>query len=338
MHFVLTRDPAEFAVRTEPLLSGRIECNVLATVLMNVLDGGHAAAVFAYGVGDGDEVRFAALRTPPHPLIASPLEGDATELVELWLRADPGLDRVTSVPGTARTIAAAWKERTGGTAHRALREAMHILDEVHDPPRPAPGELRLADAADRSLLVGWMRDFIVETGISGATQAGAMVDGRMRRDGLLVWDDEQPVSMVGVTPPVAGVVRIGPVYTPPPERRRGYAGSAVAAASRRLLAEGAQRCMLYTDLDNPTSNKIYAEVGYRRLGDWEEIVLEPAPDDGQESEKGRPSSIRSASSTASATSPGRSAPDSRSESCTGDVGGITRISTWPRACRLARIP
>ena len=28
--------------------------------------------------------------------------------------------------------------------------------------------------------------------------------------------------------------------------------------------------MLYTDLANPTANKIYAEVGYRRFGDWEE--------------------------------------------------------------------
>jgi predicted GNAT family acetyltransferase len=278
MRFVLTRDSVEFAARTQSLLLERIECNVLATVLMNVLDGRHAdsGAVFAYGVDDGDEVRFAALRTPPHPLIASPLQGDATDLVELWLRADPDLDRVTSVPDTARAIAAAWKERTGGTAHRALREAMHILDEVHDPPRPARGELRLANAVDRSLLVGWMRDFILEAGISGAIHAEAMVDGRMRRDGLLVWDDEQPVSMVGITPSVAGVVRVGPVYTPPQERRRGYAGSAVAAASRRALAQGAERCMLYTDLDNPTSNKIYAEVGYRRAGDWEEIALEPA--------------------------------------------------------------
>jgi predicted GNAT family acetyltransferase len=53
-----------------------------------------------------------------------------------------------------------------------------------------------------------------------------------------------------------------------------YAGSAVAAASRRALAQGAERCMLFTDLDNPTSNKIYAEVGYRRTDDWEEIALE----------------------------------------------------------------
>jgi len=276
MRFVLTHDAADFAARTERLLSEQIECNVLATVLMTVLDGyrSGSAAVFAYGLGNGDTVRFAAMRTPPHPLLASPLENGAAEFVDLWLRADPDLDGVTSVPDTARTIAAAWAERTGGTAHRTLREAMHILDQVRDPPRPAAGELRLADAADRSLLVGWMRDFVIEAGVAGAAQAEAMIDGRMRRAGLLVWEDQQPVSMIGVTPAVAGVVRIGPVYTPPPQRRRGYAGSAVAAASRRALAQGAERCMLYTDLDNPTSNKIYAEVGYRRTGDWEEIALE----------------------------------------------------------------
>jgi predicted GNAT family acetyltransferase len=65
-------------------------------------------------------------------------------------------------------------------------------------------------------------------------------------------------------------VRIGPVYTPPERRARGYAGSAVAAASRRALAGGADTCMLFTDLSNPTSNKIYAEVGYTPAGSWEE--------------------------------------------------------------------
>jgi predicted GNAT family acetyltransferase len=34
--------------------------------------------------------------------------------------------------------------------------------------------------------------------------------------------------------------------------------------------------MLFTDLANRTSNKIYAEVGYRRCADWEEIALERA--------------------------------------------------------------
>jgi predicted GNAT family acetyltransferase len=33
--------------------------------------------------------------------------------------------------------------------------------------------------------------------------------------------------------------------------------------------------MPLTDLTNPTSNKIHAEVGYRRFGDWEEYVFTP---------------------------------------------------------------
>lgn len=278
MRFVLTRDAAEFAARTERLLAERLECNVLATVLMNVRDGLHAEAssVFAYGVAEDAKVGFAALRTPPWPLLTSPLEAGAERFVELWLQADPGVAGVSGVPQTARAIAAAWARHTGGTTRCTMSEAMHVLDAVRDPPRPGRGELRFAQAGERSLLVGWMEEFVGEAGLVGASQAGAMIDARMRRRGLMVWHDGQPVSMIGLAPEVAGVVRIGPVYTPPQDRRRGYAGSAVAAASRRALAEGATRCMLFTDLANPTSNKIYAEVGYRRCADWEEIALDRA--------------------------------------------------------------
>ncbi len=63
------------------------------------------------------------------------------------------------------------------------------------------------------------------------------------------------------------------MYTPPAGRSRGYASSAVAALSRAVLDAGARRCMLYTDLANPTSNRIYAAIGYRRVAEWEEIAF-----------------------------------------------------------------
>jgi predicted GNAT family acetyltransferase len=66
------------------------------------------------------------------------------------------------------------------------------------------------------------------------------------------------------------------VYTPPQLRERGYAGSLVAAASRRALASGARRCMLFTDLANATSNRLYASLGYRRIGDWEDRIFNRA--------------------------------------------------------------
>jgi predicted GNAT family acetyltransferase len=39
----------------------------------------------------------------------------------------------------------------------------------------------------------------------------------------------------------------------------------VAALSRKILEDGKVFCVLYTDLSNPTSNSIYAKIGYRRI-------------------------------------------------------------------------
>ena len=276
MRFVLTRDPREFDSRVGDFLKARIERNVIATVLLNILDGRHPEALFVYAVDGEDQVCFAGLRTPPWFLLASEIDGEhAGELVRTWLVEDPELPGVDGVTASARAIAAAWAEHTGGTTSRRMEEAIHWLEQVRDPPHLAAGELRPAVRAERQLLVDWSRAFNYEAGVTAADQAEPMVDARLDHGRLLVWEDQQPVSMVGVTPPVAGVVRVGPVYTPPDFRRRGYAGSAVAVASRRALGAGATRCMLFTDLTNPTSNKIYAEVGYQRSGGWEEHVFEP---------------------------------------------------------------
>jgi RimJ/RimL family protein N-acetyltransferase len=277
VRFVLTSDAREFAARAGPFLERRLECNVLATVLLTVLDGFRAQATprFAYGLGRGGAIEFAAMRTPPWQLLTSPVEPvHAPAFMARWLELDPDVAGVNGVPSSARAIAAAWAAQTGGTSRCWMREAMHVLDTVAEPARPAPGELRQAEPDDWELLVQWTAAFERETGIGPGTRTSEVVDARLRHGGLLLWEASEPVSLVGITPVVAGVVRLGPVYTPPRHRRRGYAGSAVAAVSRRALAAGARRCMLFTDVNNPTSNKIYAEVGYRRIGDWEEHAFE----------------------------------------------------------------
>jgi len=51
--------------------------------------------------------------------------------------------------------------------------------------------------------------------------------------------------------------RIGPVYTPPEHRGHGYAAAVTAAAARGALERGARQVLLYTDLANPTTNRLY---------------------------------------------------------------------------------
>jgi predicted GNAT family acetyltransferase len=268
----LTRDAEEFAARTRDLFQSRIECNLIATVCAGVLAGRYpqSAPLFAYGV-ENDEVRVAALRTPPWDMLVTALDQRAArELVERWLQADSELPGVGGPLGAARAVADAWAEHTGGTTRCRARELAYVLERVNDPPRPAPGELRVARADERALLIDWMRAFARESAAFPEERADALVEGRASDQALWVWDRSGPVSTLATAPPIAGTVRIGPVYTPPEHRRRGYAGTAVATASRQALERGARRCVLYADVTNPTSNKIYMEIGYRRFGEHEE--------------------------------------------------------------------
>ncbi len=279
---VLTRDVAEFARQAGEFLARRPERNVAATVLARIRSGQYAGSgpLFAYRVDEGEELSLAVLRTPPWPLLVSDLDpAHAVELVDRWLTADPELPGASGVPAAAQAVAAAWRERTGGQTRRRMQTLLHALERVEDPPRPAPGALRLPKPQERDLLVEWNRAFEREADVVVSGESGALVDERLRSRGWLVWDDDGPVSLVGVNPAVSGAVRIGPVYTPPQRRKRGYASAAVAAASRGALADGATTCMLYTDVRNPTANKIYADVGYRPIGEWEEHSFELRPPD-----------------------------------------------------------
>jgi predicted GNAT family acetyltransferase len=57
------------------------------------------------------------------------------------------------------------------------------------------------------------------------------------------------------------------VYTPPDQRGRGFAAALVGQVSADARAAGARDCLLYTQLTNPVSNKIYQRLGYEPAGE-----------------------------------------------------------------------
>jgi predicted GNAT family acetyltransferase len=273
MPIVVTRDIDEFAAKVGPYLAAEPGRNIIATVLVNTqASPPEQPPLFAYATDAAGDATAAAIRTPPWPMLASGFDthDQAQALIDLWLNEDPQLDAVNADTATSRAIATAWASRTHGTTRLDFSEAAHLLTAVTDPARPAEGTLRTATVLDRELLIGWQREFVIETGFGVAGDAARAVDRRLETGAQFVWERYGPVSTVGRAPTIAGTARIGPVYTPPEHRARGYATSAVAAICRRILAGEAERCMLFTDLANPTSNKIYASIGFERFGDWEE--------------------------------------------------------------------
>ena len=111
----------------------------------------------------------------------------------------------------------------------------------------------------------WYRAFQAAIG-AAPSSVTSVVERRFLSGHLWIWDDHGPVALAGLSDSVAGVVRVGPVYTPPEHRNHGYATSLVAALSSEVRSSG-NRCILYTDLANATSNSIYRAVGYRAVAE-----------------------------------------------------------------------
>ena len=131
----------------------------------------------------------------------------------------------------------------------------------------AKGNLRLATENDKELLKCWHDAFCLEAlgSIEGDSESWA--NRSLHKGTVYLWENEIPVAIACIarlTPNGAG---ISMVYTPPEYRKQGYAKACVAALSQILLEKGYKFCFLSTDLSNPTSNKIYQQIGYKPVAD-----------------------------------------------------------------------
>jgi GNAT superfamily N-acetyltransferase len=178
------------------------------------------------------------------------------------------LPSFAAVSGVVAAVEAAERElaRFDRNPRRRINERLYRLDELVAARSPG-GSLRTAGRADRDLLIRWWQAFIDEALDLPDQDASSAVD-RALGSGTWLWTDREgePVSMAARRPVVAGSARIGPVYTPPEHRGQGYASAVTAAVSTSVLTEGAVP-VLFTDLSNPTSNKIYQQIGFRPVHD-----------------------------------------------------------------------
>jgi uncharacterized protein len=278
MKVVRLDDPAEFLEAAGPML-------LTDEARHNLLLGVSATAVhshdlypdyFAWIVVDEGEPVAAATRTPPYNLALSASRSTAAlELLAAEIDDDP--PGVLGAQPEVDAFARAWSERTGVTLELRVAQGLYALEQVQPVPAAA-GRMRLQEAADTEVLVDWLLAFEAEALPSPSgdeERARRIVAHRLdaERAGFMLWEDGEVVSVSGFGGETPHGIRIGPVYTPPERRGRGYATALVAELSSKLLAEGRRWCFLYTDLANPTSNAIYERIGYVRVCESAEIAF-----------------------------------------------------------------
>lgn len=232
-------------------------------------------------VRDRARVVGVALRTPPMNLVlARPLVDRAVDALVAAIDDDlPGV--VGAVP-EVDAFSAAWSARRSVMATTRFEQRIYALRAV-EPPRGVEGELRPAGPTDRELALSWIRAFAEEALHEGDGDTGRVersVDARLEgseSSGIVLWEREgRPVSLAGYSGPTPNGIRIGPVYTPPEHRGRGYGSAVTAGVSQLQLDRGRRFCFLYTDLANPTSNAIYMRIGYEPVCDSRELAFTPA--------------------------------------------------------------
>ncbi len=227
-----------------------------------------------------DAVQLVAMRTPPWNLVLSLTE--RPELVDLVMDdvATGGpLPGVVGPETVAARAVAWWSARTGRTARVVLSERIYRLDAVTPTARPVPGRWRVAGDQDRGRLSDWLLAFEREAlpDTVPTRDREAVVARWVRREGRWVglWEvDGRVVSMAGAGSATPNGIRIGPVYTPRSERRRGYASAVTAAVCQAELDTGRRLCFLFADLANPTPNHIYQEIGFRPVADVQEWAFD----------------------------------------------------------------
>ncbi|MHA6621084.1 GNAT family N-acetyltransferase [Pseudonocardia sp. DLS-67] len=276
VEIVLHRDAGAFAAAAAPLLQADpLRHTVALSVLDAMLRAGEPSAVLLT-VHEAGEVKGAALRSPGRPALVSAVPPRLAPAVERALAdADPAVGGVSAPVAEAEAFAAARVARTGGRAEPAMRMRLFALD-VLVPPSGVPGRARRAEARDVPLLGSWRRAFGIEAQHDegqAAAEAEEIVARSLRLGaGEMLWEvDGTPVAQACAKPVIDGASRIGPVYTPPEHRGCGYAAAVTVAASRSALDAGARRVVLFTDLANPTTNRLYPRIGYRPVHDAVEL-------------------------------------------------------------------
>jgi RimJ/RimL family protein N-acetyltransferase len=221
----------------------------------------------ASGVQAVHAVQAAFLQTPPREMLITALPAGATAPLARAL-ADRGADPagVNGAEPGVTAFARAWSQVTGRGFGVHERHRLHRLGSLV-PPDPAPdGIARLAGLADRDVVRTFVDAFADD--VNQPRQSHELTDDRLEAGGFMLWEVAgEPVSIAGVSDPAGGVARVGPVYTPKDRRGRGYAGGVTTAVTQLALGRGAVSVILYTDLANPTSNALYARLGYQPVED-----------------------------------------------------------------------
>jgi GNAT superfamily N-acetyltransferase len=275
MHVELIDSVDEFLAATTAFRAADpLRSNVIGSVALAVSTGRSTYDDYRWWMvrdNDGDVVGV-AMRTSPFNMILAPMSLDAARALGRSVgQFDDALPGISGPKDLIDALIEGYVGSNSPGSRRALseerRDLLYELEELVTP--EVEGFGRPARPEEIDSLADMLTDFFREVEISPLSPIDAHenIKKSVKAGTLFCWEVAgQIASFAGHAPVVTTesilLGRVGPVYTPPEFRRRGFGSAVTAHVSRHLIEKGA-RVMLFTDAANPTSNGIYQEIGYR---------------------------------------------------------------------------
>lgn len=154
---------------------------------------------------------------------------------------------------------------------------LYLLEEVAWP-KDMKGTFAVAEMKYLDVIADWYVKFHEEIlPHEKITLAGARedIESKIKKQETYIWlDPEGKITAVNfMNRPTRNGTTVSFVYTPYDQRKKGYASALVAHTSQKILDNGKKFCTLYTDASNPTSNKIYQDIGYKHVANSKHFLF-----------------------------------------------------------------
>ncbi len=159
-------------------------------------------------------------------------------------------------------------------------EGLYKIDlEAYSKPR-MPEAMRVVPAQDvsKSILILWMKNYDIEAlGVPDNNDLNAKIEGDVNRrlkqnNSWVLLLDGIPVALSAFNARLEDMVQVGPVWTPPEYRNKGFARLLLAYTLYEESLNGIKQAILFTN--NPAAIKAYLAVGFKRIGNYRLALLE----------------------------------------------------------------
>ena len=277
MKFTIYTDPREFAIQADPILERNEDVySLFYGVLESIKSESYQNPFMAVLEKEGQVLALLQM-IAPYPLNIIIVEEHSIESIidELVARLREEALAISSVIGVKQVafhFASKWTN-VEATGCKVVNEGIYRLDTIQTNLAYSEGHWRNAVDKDVALIAKWYTLFKIDAKLPPTENdvVQQQVEAFIQNKEVFVWEvDGRVVSMMKKARPTKHGVTVSMVFTPEDERKKGYARSLVAKVSAELLKEY-DFCILFTDLANPTANKIYREIGYQQITEFAHV-------------------------------------------------------------------